>query len=141
MADSSRIKFCAVTLDCRDHLALAQFYAALLNWEVAYHDDDYVCVGPPGAPQGAYPWITFQRNPDCVPPVWPEESGAQQQMEHLDFAVDDLEASVRHAVACGATVAPAQFSDWWTVLFDPAGHPFCLCLMKNVMESSHFALR
>lgn len=141
MADSVRIKLSAVTIDCKDHLALAQFYAALLTWEVAYQDGDYACVGVPGAPQGAYPGLTFQRNPDYVPPVWPEEPAAQQQMEHLDLAVDDLDAAVRHAVACGATLSPRQFSDAWTVLFDPAGHPFCLCLMKEVMNSSQFALR
>ena len=141
MENSVQIKLSAVTVDCKDHNALAQFYAALLQWEVAFHDDDYACVGVPGTPQGAYPGLTFQRNPDYVPPVWPEEPKAQQQMEHLDFAVNDLEKAVRHAVACGATVAPTQFSDAWTVLFDPAGHPFCLCLMKELMESSHFALR
>jgi len=141
MEDSLKIKLSAVTVDCKDHVALAEFYAALLQWEVAFHDEDYACVGVPGTPQGAYPGITFQRNPDYVAPVWPEAPGAQQQMEHMDFAVNDLEQAVRHAVACGATVSPRQFSDAWTVLFDPAGHPFCLCLMKDLMESGQFALR
>lgn len=36
--------------------------------------------------------------------------------------------------------ADEQFSDDWRVMIDPAGHPFCLCQMKSIMESSHFAL-
>lgn len=33
----------------------------------------------------------------------------QQQMAHLDFAVNDLEKAVQHAVRCGAAVAEEQF--------------------------------
>ena len=65
----------------------------------------------------------------------------QQQMAHLDFAVNDLEKAVQHAVRCGAAVAEEQFSDAWRVMLDPAGHPFCLCQMKSMMESACFALR
>ena len=78
----------------------------------------------------------FKKTPTMFPPVWPEEPGAQQQMAHLDFAVDDLEQAVAHAKHCGATVAAEQFSDDWTVMFDPAGHPFCLCLMPSVADSA-----
>ena len=62
-----------------------------------------------------------------LPPVWPEEPGAQQQMAHLDFVVqkDEMHQAVAHAVACGAKVAETQFSDHWTVMIDPEGHPFC----------------
>lgn len=136
-----KIKMYAFTVDCKDPYELATFYAALLNWEIAYHDKDWACVGAPGAAQGAYPGITFQRNPAYEPPVWPEELEAQQQMAHLDFAVNDLETAVQYAVQCGATIAEKQFSDGWKVLFDPAEHPFCLCQMKDMMESPHFALR
>ena len=47
---------------------------------------------------------------------------------HLEIKVDDLEASVTHAVAQGATLAGFQpHEDVWVCL-DPAGHPFCLYL-------------
>ena len=91
--------------------------------------------------RGGYPGITFQQNSEYEPPVWPERSGMQQQMAHLDFAVNDLEKAVQHAVRCGAAVAEEQFSDAWRVMLDPAGHPFCLCQMKSMMESACFALR
>ena len=130
MSDNPKIKLYALTLDCKEPQELAKFYAALLAWEIPYVDGEYACIGAPGAQQGAYPGITFQKNPDYLPPVWPTEPDAQQQMAHIDFAVADLDAAVEHAVRCGATVAPQQFSDSWTVMLDPSGHPFCLCLMK-----------
>lgn len=43
-------------------------------------------------------------------------------------------------IHCGATIANQQFSDVRRVMFDPAGHPFCLCQMKSVIESEHFGL-
>ncbi len=140
MDEELKIKMSALTLDCKDPLELAKFYAALLKWEIPFYDEDYAIVGAPGANQGEYPGITFQRNPEYIPPVWPEEPEAQQQMAHIDFAVNDLEKAVKYAVQCGATIAGQQFSDRWTVMFDPAGHSFCLCDMKQVFESPHFAL-
>lgn len=140
MDDELKIKMSSFTLDCKDPHELAKFYAELLKWEIPFHDEDYAIVGAPGINQGAYPGITFQRNPEYKPPVWPEEPEAQQQMAHIDFAVNDLEKAVQYAIHCGATIAGKQFSDSWTVMFDPAGHPFCLCQMKHVFESPDFAL-
>ena len=127
MADDLQIKLYAFTLDCKNPYELAKFYAALLGWEIAFHDEEFACVGAPGKAQGAYPGILFQKN-------------AQQQQAHMDFAVNDLEQAVRHAVSCGAKPAEKQFSDSWRVMLDPAGHPFCLCSMKAVIDSPEFAL-
>lgn len=140
MADEVKIKLYAFTLDCKNPYELAKFYADLLKWEVPFYDEDWACVGAPGTGQGAYPGILFQRNPAYKPPVWPDEPDAQQQMAHLDFAVDDLEQAVQYAVRCGAAIADKQFSDGWKVMLDPAGHPFCLCQMKPIFESAHFGL-
>lgn len=138
--DELKIKLYSFTVDCTDPYELAKFYASLLKWEIPFHDADWACVGAPGAGQGAYPGITFQRNPAYQPPVWPEAPDAQQQMAHLDFAVNDLEAAVAHAVHCGARIADQQFSDGWRVMFDPAGHPFCLCQLQPIFESEQFGL-
>lgn len=140
MDDTLKIKLSAVTLDCKNAHVLAEFYAKLLHWEIPFYDDEYVVLSAPGTSQGVYPGITFQQNPDYLPPVWPDELSAQQQMAHIDFAVNDLEKAVSYAVACGARVAPQQFSESWTVLFDPEGHPFCLCLLKHVFENPQFGL-
>lgn len=138
---ASNIKMYAFTLDCKDPYALAEFYAKLLQWEIPFSNEEFSCIGAPGTAQGAYPGITFQKNPAYQPPVWPDKPEEQQQMAHLDFAVPNVEAAVQHAVACGATVAEEQFSKDWTVMFDPAGHPFCLCQMPHIFNSPDFALR
>jgi hypothetical protein len=46
---------------------------------------------------------------------------------HFDFQVGDLDSAVADAVALGATLATTQPQEHVRVLFDPAGHPFCLC--------------
>lgn len=140
MDNELKIKLYSFTIDCTDPYELAKFYAELLDWEILFYDEDYACVGAPGTNQGAYPGIMFQRNPEYAPPVWPGKSKMQQQMAHIDFAVNDLEKAVQHAFHCGATIAKEQFSDGWKVMLDPAGHPFCLCQMKSIMDSPNFAL-
>ena len=132
MNNELKIKLLEFMLDCKDPHELAKFYAALLEWEIAFDYEEYAGVYAPGTAQGTYPCIAFQRNPEYKPPVWPEEPEAQQQMAHIDFAVNDLEKAVQHAIHCGATIADKQFDDHWRVLFDPAGHPFCLCLNQAV---------
>ncbi|HCC34523.1 MAG TPA: glyoxalase, partial [Ruminococcaceae bacterium] len=130
MDNELKIKMYSFTLDCKAPRELAKFYSKLLGWTVVpVQDEDYVIIAPPGTNHGAYPGITFQRNPDYKSPVWPDEPDAQQQMAHLDFAVADLEKAEAHAVKCGAVKSPQQFSQHWTVMKDPEGHPFCLCLM------------
>ena len=140
MDDELKIKMYSFTVDCKEPQELAKFYATLLKWEAMLFDEEWACVYAPGTNQGTYPCILFQQNPAYRPPVWPEEPEAQQQMAHIDFAVNDLEKAVQHAIDCGATVADKQFSDNWRVMFDPAGHPFCLCQMKSIIESTHFGL-
>ena len=48
-------------------------------------------------------------------------------MMHFDFQVGDLDSVVAEALALGATVAGHQPQENVRVLFDPAGHPSCLC--------------
>ncbi len=140
MDNELKIKMYSFTLDCLNPHDLAKFYAALLKWESGYIDEGWACAYAPGTNQGEYPGMLFQQNAEYKPPVWPEEPEAQQQMAHIDFAVNDLAKAVEHAIHCGATIADEQFSDDWRVMLDPAGHPFCLCQMNAILESEHFAL-
>jgi len=71
-------------------------------------------------------YLSVQLETDYVRPVWPATPGSQQMSMHLDFEVDELAASVEHAVELGATLADFQPQDDVRVLLDPAGHPFCL---------------
>jgi len=140
MNEELKIKMYSFTVDSKEPHELAKFYAALLKWEALFFDENFACVHAPGTNNGTYPFILFQKNDEYQPPVWPEQPEAQQQMAHLDFVVNDLEKAVQHAIQCGATMADVQFSENWRVMFDPAGHPFCLCQMKELMESPNFSL-
>ncbi|CAB1241702.1 conserved protein of unknown function [Ruminococcaceae bacterium BL-6] len=119
----------AVVLDCKDPSVLSDFYVRLLGWKKEPDNEDEEFVGI-FSPAGNIR-ILFQKNEDYVSPVWPEEPGKQQQMTHLDFIVKDkkqMGLAVRHAVSCGASKADVQYSDHWTVMIDPAGHPFCFII-------------
>jgi predicted enzyme related to lactoylglutathione lyase len=128
MDEAMKIKMFCITLDCNDSQKLADFYAALLDWEKGYNDDGWAWVTGPEK----YPFILFQQVEDYKTPIWPQKSDSQQPMAHIDFAVNDLEVAVQHAIKCGAKIATEQFSDMWKVMIDPAGHPFCLCPKKTI---------
>ena len=115
----------SVTVDCQSPKALADFYKNLLGWETVSESVDFVSLSTPGFPVR----LGFQLNEDYVPPVWPEQAGQQQQMEHLDFKAanrEEMQALVQHALACEARIADDQFSKDWVVMIDPEGHPFCI---------------
>ncbi len=141
MNDALNIKLYSYTIDCKSPKTLSTFYAKLLKWESNVFENGWSIAYPPGTKQGGYPFLLFQENNAYVEPVWPEEKNLQQQMAHLDFAVNDLDEAVLHAKACGAKLASDQFSSDWVVMFDPEGHPFCLCLMKDLMASNDFKLK
>lgn len=94
MNEKLQIKLYTFTLDCKEPYELAKFYAALLKWEIVFSNEDWACVGAPGMKQGMYPGMLFQQNLEYQPPVWPDKPEAQQQMAHLDFAINDLEEAV-----------------------------------------------
>ncbi|MFJ3776947.1 VOC family protein [Streptomyces sp. NPDC090075] len=110
-------------LEAPDPGLLARFYAELLEWPIVHEEPGTAVVAPP---QGAV-YIAFQEAPGYRPPVWPPADGAQRTMMHLDFRVADLDEAVAEAVALGASLAPEQPQAHVRGLFDPAGHPFCLC--------------
>lgn len=111
----------ATSIDCPDPAVLADFYGALLGMRrlVETPDGGVIAITDDSAT------LALMRVADYVPPTWPEP-GQLQQM-HLDVSVTDLDAAVRGAVALGAREASHQQDPQrWRVLFDPAGHPFCL---------------
>ncbi|MGC4107557.1 MAG: VOC family protein [Thermomicrobiales bacterium] len=111
-------RIAGLAVDCPDPKALCTFYAALLDIEPA-GDDAIVIVSNDGGRVDLW----FQPVEGYVPPSWPTQERGQQL--HLDLECDDREAMVARAVELGATVADRQ--DSFTVMIDPAGHPFCLC--------------
>jgi catechol 2,3-dioxygenase-like lactoylglutathione lyase family enzyme len=116
------MRLSAAVLGAPDPRALGAFYARLLGWTIVENEPGWVMVRPAAGGTG----LSFQHEPDYVPPVWPPVPGGQQMMAHLDIAVDDLEAAVAWALEAGAALAGHQPQEHVRVLLDPAGHPFCL---------------
>lgn len=121
-------------LDCPDAVALAQFYAELLGWEVKRPGPDepdaespeWVSVVPPNVPAGGFS-LGLQRIDNYRAPDWPE--GPIPQQAHLDLWVASIAESEKVALALGAqrhSVQPGG-DDEFVVYLDPAGHLFCLC--------------
>jgi catechol 2,3-dioxygenase-like lactoylglutathione lyase family enzyme len=127
VVDAMRTRLSGPVIGCGDAWELADFYAALLGWNVVDRSEEV----PGGwalvrSPSGEHK-LEFQREEPFVPPVWPTVAGEQQMGMHLDIAVEDLAAGVEYAVSLGARVAGHQPQEGRvTVMLDPAGHPFCL---------------
>ncbi|TQS27681.1 VOC family protein [Microbispora sp. KK1-11] len=111
----------SVVLDCPEPKALADFYAGLLGWKVAYEEKDWVTLAGDGQAR-----LAFQRVPEYVPPAWPSAEHPQQL--HLDLTVDDMAEAQSRVLALGAVRHEHQPGEagGYTVFLDPAGHPFCL---------------
>lgn len=111
-----------VMVDCDDEKKLQKFYSELLGWEMCE------LFARPAVRSSNGIVFLFIEEEGYVRPTWPEQPGKQQKQMHFDFQVDDLEMMVKKAEALGATKSEAQFGgDEFVTMFDPAGHPFCLC--------------
>jgi predicted enzyme related to lactoylglutathione lyase len=114
-------------IEAPDPGALARFYSELLDWPITHEEPGTTILSAPEGPI----FIVFQEATDYQTPVWPPQSGTQRPMMHFDFQVDDLDSAVTEAIALGATVSTDQPHENVRTLFDPAGHPFCLCQEKG----------
>jgi catechol 2,3-dioxygenase-like lactoylglutathione lyase family enzyme len=111
-----------INIDCSDAQAMADFYGPMFGWDITYHDGSFILMRDPAGATG----LSFQARDDYHPPTWPEEPGKQEKMLHLEVRVNDLDAAVAFALACGARLAEYQGRSDLRVMLDPAGHPFCL---------------
>jgi len=113
-----RIRLDSATVNAPDAIALARFYAEITGGTAAGDSHWAAVTGPNGD-------LAFQQVDDFRPPDWPGDSVPTQL--HLDFHVDDLEATGARVLAAGARRFDAQpNADHCIVYADPVGHPFCL---------------
>jgi catechol 2,3-dioxygenase-like lactoylglutathione lyase family enzyme len=122
------ITFTASVLGTPDPRGLARFYQRLLGWPIRDDTDEWATLRPADGSTG----LSFQRELDHVPPVWPPEPATQQMQQHLDFLVDDLDAACALAEDAGAEQIGAHEDEDEIVRVyrDPAGHPFCLFVRR-----------
>jgi predicted enzyme related to lactoylglutathione lyase len=111
------IVWSAVTIDCRDPVRVARFWAALLGREPGPSQDGWVYLGHRGDPQ---PRLVFQ-------PV-PEPAQGEVRI-HLDVTVDDIGEALATVERLGGHFTGERHDhDEGVVLVmaDPEGHEFCL---------------
>jgi catechol 2,3-dioxygenase-like lactoylglutathione lyase family enzyme len=132
MALRTKTQWWGVVLDAPDPRELAHFYQRLLGWRIFNEADDWVDLAP--SEDAGYN-LAFQKEERYVRPVWPAADGQPQMSLHLDIAVDDLEQAVAHALGAGAELAAFQPQEKVRVMLDPAGHPFCLYLDSDCVET------
>ena len=109
-------KLIQVLIDCADPERLAEFWCAVLGWQVIDRDEQDVEIGD----GGAGPTILFE--------VVPEAKTMKNRL-HLDLrALDgDQAAEVERLIALGARrVDIGQGDVRWVVLADPEGNEFCV---------------
>jgi catechol 2,3-dioxygenase-like lactoylglutathione lyase family enzyme len=116
----------SLVFDAADISATAAFYAQLAGFKEHYADDDWITLLTPAGQR-----VAFQLAPDHVPPRWPDPKYPQHF--HIDFRTPDMAGEVERAISLGATKLEGG-GESWTVLADPAGHPFCLCQSDEVSE-------
>ena len=116
-----RISLQSVVLDTDDPRRLAEFYTALLGWEIESVNDDWITITGGSAGQ-----MDFQLALNHKAPTWPDNDVPQQS--HLDLEVDDLDEAAAYAESIGAQRAVSgDHRPDFIVFLDPSGHPFCLC--------------
>lgn len=115
-----------VMVDCDDERKLQKFYGELLGWEMCE------LFARPAVRSSSGIVFLFIEEEHYVSPVWPEEKGEQQKQMHFDFQVENVAEMVKKAEALGAKKSNRQFGgDDFVTMFDPAGHPFCLCQKES----------
>jgi len=130
------MKLGAIVIDSNISDELSDFYKRLLGWEkeCEYFEGDRWFIVKSGNGEGTP--LVFQEIAEHERPAWPAMKGSQQQMLHLDFYVktDEYENEIKHAIFCGAVLSDVQLTDSWSVMLDPAGHPFCIIPVPEAYE-------
>ncbi len=116
---------CRITelvLDCHDPDRLAEFWCAVLGYEVIGHEPDGLALGPAGA--------RFGEGPPTLILARTDHPRRGKLPLHLDVspAGVDQETELARLTALGARPADVgQTGDEsWVVLQDPEGNEFCL---------------
>ncbi|WP_229070109.1 VOC family protein [Actinoplanes sp. DH11] len=118
-------RIAVISIDALRPRPIAEFWAAVLGWQILEEDPDFITIGPADRPG---PTID-------VCPV-PERKTVKNRL-HLDLRADGSTAAaeVERLIGLGARHADVgQDPDSsWTVLADPEGNEFCV-LARSVQD-------
>jgi len=118
------VKIQCITIDCRDPIALAQFWARALGWKVgagATDTEAYIEKNLGAANVDGYPDLLFIKTPDAK---------ISKNRVHVDLRPENQLEEVRRLEEIGATQIEIGQSDdsdtTWIVMADPEGNEFCV---------------
>ena len=119
------VKAGVVVLDCAEPEKLAEFYKGLLDAEEIDRTANRVEIRSDDGTR-----LAFRRDVNATPPSWPRPENSLQA--HIDFVVDDLDATERKVVELGGR--PLETKDVSGPYeergyADPAGHSFTVRLV------------
>lgn len=104
-----------ITVDVKDRMRVATFWAMALNWEIDTDEDGDIYVRNPS-----------EDGPDLLFLVVPEHKSIKNRL-HLDLSCDDQEEEVNRLESLGATrVDIGQGDARFVVLADIEGNEFCV---------------
>jgi catechol 2,3-dioxygenase-like lactoylglutathione lyase family enzyme len=111
-----------IVIDCADPERLAEFWCAVLDWDVVDREHGTVEIGPPGIGFGGpQPTLFFSRSDDPK---------LQKLRWHIDVNATDRDQAdeLERLLAIGAKPVDVGQGDdaSWHVLADPEGNEFCL---------------
>jgi hypothetical protein len=108
-----------VVMDCVDHGAVVDFWAAALGYARQDVNEQYVALVPPPPAAPGRPPILFQKVP---------EPKVVKNRVHLDFRAEVMADEVARLQGLGATVIAERSLGrlTWTVMADPEGNEFCV---------------
>jgi hypothetical protein len=126
------LQLAAVTIDCQDALAVAQFWSAALNRPLDQNaSSDFASIGMPQH-RDVKGWsLSSDHHPTWLFAKVPEQKNAKNRM-HVDMAAADHDAEVSRLIELGATRV-ADMNEWgyeWTVMHDPEGNEFCVAQLR-----------
>jgi len=118
-------RIAVIVIDALHPEVLAEFWCAVLGWQVVAVEADLVSIAPP---DGTGPTIDLARVP---------EAKAVKNRLHLDLRADGRPTvdELQRLLALGArrTDVGQEPGSSWVVLADPEGNEFCL-LSRSVEE-------
>ena len=122
---SDAVRLSSVTVNGPHAGELAAFYAEIADGTVTFEHPSWATVMTAGGR------IDVQTVAGHQAPAWPGETGTA--LVHLDFLVDDLEATGARVETAGATRFEHQPNRAHCLVFaDPAGNLFCLTTVDEL---------
>lgn len=115
-----------MVIDCINHKAQAEFWAAALGYDHLVDLENYSIL----VDKNRLKKVQADLGPTVILQKVPEQK-TQKNRIHLDIVVEDLDAEVARLETLGATRVPGgtfiEHGISWVQMRDPENNEFCVC--------------